>query len=164
MSIDLNIPYLMCYTPTALMRKEVLVAILIGFGIGLVVTFGIFTARRALKAGGEAGEQTSPSYSPTPQVEKKQARAEHKMTVISPNDGAVTAAEKISVAGTTTPGATVAISGGETDVVVVSDGKGQFSAEITLVGGDNEIRIIGFNPEGEKAEAALTVVYSTAEF
>lgn len=146
------------------MRKEVLVAILIGFGIGLVVTFGIFTARRALKSEGQTEQQPQPSFSPTPQVEKEPAKAEHKITVTSPNDGEVTSTEKISVAGATTPGATVAISGGETDVVVISDGQGQFLAQITLVGGDNEIRITGFSPEGEKAEAAVTVVYSTAEF
>lgn len=152
------------------MRKEVLVAILIGFGIGLVVTLGIFTARKALTTSGTGGQQpvspageaktpTGQSVSPTPKVDSA-----HGVTVTSPNDGEVTSAEKISVSGATTPGATVAISGGETDVVTVSDGKGQFSAEITLVGGDNEIRIISFRPEGEKAETVLTVVYSTAEF
>lgn len=148
------------------MRKEVLVAILLGFGIGLVVTLGIFTARKALKAGGQpegqaesATPQAQAELSPTPAIEKK-----HSLTVTSPNDGSVTATEKISLAGLTTAGSSVAISGGETDTVVVSDDKGQFSAEITLVGGDNEIRITSFSPAGEKSEAVVTVVYSTAEF
>ncbi len=152
------------------MRKEVLVAILLGFGIGLVVTFGIVTARRALTtAGGNAQEQTglmSPQTSgsqlndsPTPAIEKS-----HIITVTSPNNGAVETTEKISLEGSTTPGSAVAISGGETDAVVTSDEKGQFSVEITLTGGDNEIKIVSFSPKGEKAETVLIVVYSTAEF
>lgn len=151
------------------MRKEVLVAILIGFGIGLVVTFGIFTARKALTtSGGSTQEQgglaspqtpTGQTVSPAPQVDSA-----HRVTVTSPNDGAVAATEKITVAGTTTPASGVAISGGETDIVVVSDEKGQFSAEITLVGGDNEIKVASFGPKGERAETVLAVVYSTAEF
>lgn len=152
------------------MRKEVLVAILLGFGIGLVVTFGIFTARNALKTAGgqmsdQAGLTTPPASSeklkssPAPQIETK-----HVATVITPNDGSVETTEKITLSGMTTAGSTVAISGGETDVVVVSDEKGQFSAEITLVGGDNQIKIVSFSPKGEKAETVLAVVYSTAEF
>jgi hypothetical protein len=146
------------------MRKEVLVAILIGFGIGLVVTLGIFTARRALKSGGQTEQQPQPSFSPTPQVEKEQTGVENKIAVTSPNNGAVETTEKITLTGTTTPGSTVTIWGGETDIIVAGDEKGQFSAEITLAGGDNEIKITSFSPTGETAETVVTVVYSTAEF
>ena len=152
------------------MRKEVLVAILLGFGIGLVVTFGIFTARKALTTAGSGGEQlispdgepqtpANQTASPTPEIDSG-----HGVTVTSPNSGAVETTEKITLAGTTTPGSTIAITGGETDTVVISDEKGQFSMEITLVGGDNEIIVVSFSPKGEKAETVLTVVYSTAEF
>ncbi len=156
------------------MRKEVLVAILLGLGIGVVVALGIFTARKALIAAPEAEkmEQGGAAKSATSNQQQATGSAiggektekQHAVTLTSPNDGLVTANEKITLAGATTPGSTVAVTGGETDTVVAADEKGQFSAEITLVGGDNEIRIVSFGPKGEKAEAALTVVYSTAEF
>ena len=154
------------------MRKEVLVAILLGLGIGAVVTLGIFTARKALTGAGGAQEQDGPAKQATsdkqqatsPAITGEKTEKQHTVTLTSPNDGSVTATEKITLAGATTPGSTVTISGGETDTVVISDEKGQFSMEITLVGGDNEINVVSFSPKGEKAETVLTVVYSTAEF
>ena len=171
----MNIPHLLLSgshvtLPHASMRKEVLVAILLGFGIGLVVTFGIFTARKALTCAGGAQEQDGPATPqisdtrPSPAITGEKTEKQHTVTLTSPNDGSVTATEKITLAGATTPGSTVTISGGETDTVVISDEKGQFSMEITLVGGDNEIIVVSFSPKGEKAETVLTVVYSTAEF
>ena len=155
------------------MRKEVLVAILLGLGIGAVVTLGIFTARKALttadggvqKQDGPAKQATSNQQPATsPAITGEETEKKHTVTLTSPNDGLVTATEKITLSGMTTAGATVTISGGETDIIVVSDENGQFSAEITLVGGDNEIKITSFGPKGETAETGLTVVYSTAEF
>ncbi len=53
------------------MRKEVLVAIIIGFGLGLVITFGIWTANKALKTAApptpptEEKEEVTPTPAPT---------------------------------------------------------------------------------------------------
>ncbi len=152
------------------MRKEVLVAILLGLGIGAVVALGIFTARKALTGTGGAREQGGPATPqtadtrPSPATSGEKTEKQHTVTLTSPNDGLVTATGKITLSGMTTPGSTVAVSGGETDTVAAADDRGQFSAEIILVGGDNEIRIISFSPKGDRAETVLTVVYSTAEF
>jgi len=132
----------------------------IGFGNRGSGDFGDFHRQKGVSRRRRSAKQQATS----PAITGEKTEKQHTVTLTSPNDGLVTATEKITLSGTTTPGATVAISGGETDAVVVSDDKGQFSAEIILVGGDNEIRIISFEPKGEKAETVLTVVYSTAEF
>lgn len=142
------------------MKKEVLVAIIIGFGLGLVITFGIWTANKALKETGpkkeatpeQATEETIPTPTPT-----------HIIVINSPEDNSISNKEKIEITGKTTPTATVAIlyEGGEK--IIEADSEGGFSVEISLIGGSNEITIVAYDPEGNEASKTLTVVYSTAE-
>jgi hypothetical protein len=44
-----------------------------------------------------------------------------------------------------------------------ADENGNFSVEITLVGGGNEISISAFDTEGNEVNKSLNLVYSTAE-
>jgi len=138
-------------------RKEVLIAIIIGFGLGLVITFGIWTANRAL--------ETSAPQKQAPLVEETTPTPVPGLSLIltSPEDNSISSEEKIEVSGLTTPGATVVILYQEGEKILEADQEGSFSTEITLVGGANEIKISAFDQEGNQAEKTLTVVYSTAE-
>jgi len=141
------------------MRKEVLVAIIIGFGLGLVITFGIWTANKALK---EAAPETAPpteeevevSPSPIPVIE---------LIITTPENNIISEEEIIEVAGQTIPKAIIAITYPEGEKLLEADEDGRFSTEISLVGGDNLIEISAFNKQGDEATKTLTVVYSTAE-
>lgn len=141
------------------MRKEVLIAIIIGFGLGLVITFGIWTANKALKetaptttAPVEEGAEITPT--PAPALE---------LVITSPENNTVSEEEMIEVSGQTAPSAIVAITYPEGEKLLEADEDGSFSTEISLIGGDNLIEISAFNEEGDEATKTLTVVYSTAE-
>lgn len=144
------------------MKKEALIAIFLGLGIGALIALGIFTARRAMKkhnalSGAAPAPAADISPSPTP-------AAKHFLTVSHPIDHSVVNEKNLNVAGSTSAEAVVAISAEETDLIIQADSAGQFSREIDLIGGINNIRVVSFSSGGEREEAELVVVYSTADF
>lgn len=145
------------------MKKEVIIAIIIGFVLGLVITFGVWTANKAIKeaspkeetTGEQAQEGTTDTRSPT--------SLESTLTIISPEDNFLSDKEKIDISGKTTPEATVVILFTEGEKIIEADKQGSFSTEITLVGGSNEIKVSSFDKDGKEISKSITIVYSTAE-
>jgi len=144
------------------MRKEVFIAIAIGFALGLVITFGIWTANKALKETAPKKEETAlPKQvteeqlpTPTPQS---------LLVITSPEDNSISSKEKIEVSGKTTSEATVVILYQEGEKIIEANSEGIFSSEITLVGGSNEITVSTYDDQGNEISKTITVVYSTAE-
>lgn len=139
------------------MKKEVILAIVIGFGIGLLITFGIYTARTALQ------KKTAASPSPTLQASPEASVSAHQINLTEPKPDTLTDTDKVTVSGTTTPESTVTIITNDTQAITIANKSGRFSAEVELTGGINEIHLTTFSPSGEKAENIITIVYSTAE-
>lgn len=140
------------------MRKEVLIAIIIGFGLGLVITFGIWTANKALK-------ETAPTTVPTEEEAEvtPTPMPALELVIVSPENNTISEKEIIEVSGQTASRAIIAITYPEGEKLLEADEDGSFSTEISLIGGDNLIEISAFNEEGDQATKTLTVVYSTAE-
>lgn len=140
------------------MRKEVLIAIIIGFGLGLVITFGIWTANKALK-------EKVPEETPTEEVEEVTPTPTPRMELIitSPENNIISEEEIIEVTGQTDAKAIIAIVYPDGEKLLEADEDGTFTTEISLTGGDNLIEISAFNDQGDEVKKVLTVVYSTAE-
>lgn len=139
------------------MKKEVLLAIVIGFGIGLLITFGIYTARTALQK--QAAASPSPQAAVTPAPSEKPS----SLTITEPKADTLTDTDKVTVSGTASPEATVALTTADTQKIVVADKTGHFSSEVELSGGVNTITITSFAADGTKSQASTTIVYSTAQ-
>jgi hypothetical protein len=137
-------------------KKEVLIAIIIGFALGLVITFGIWTANRALKTSAPQEEKTLSEETTT-------VNNIFSLSINSPEDNSISSEEKIEVNGVTAPKAIVVVLYPEGEKILEADEEGQFSTEITLAGGANEIKVSAYNQEGNEEQKILTVVYSTAE-
>jgi len=69
----------------------------------------------------------------------------------------------VEISAKTSPQATVAILYEEGEAVIEADEQGEFSEEITLSGGANEIMIKVFSEDGQEASQTLNLVFSTAE-
>lgn len=141
------------------MRKEVLIAIIIGFALGLVITFGIWTANKALKETApkkEAPEEFVEEQIPTPTPTQL-------LVITSPEDNSISNKEKIEVSGKTFPQAVVVVLYEEGEKIIETDEEGNFNTEIALVGGANEITVTAYDKDGNEVSKSLTVVYSTAE-
>lgn len=139
------------------MKKELLIAIIVGFGLGLVVIFGIKTANQAVNKAAPSEIQTTTESSPTPVVSQA-----FSLTVNSPEDNAISDKEKITVSGQTAAGATVAMVFTDGEKIIQADDKGNFSGEITLIGGINQIEITAYDSSDNEATKTVNVVYSTS--
>ena len=157
----------MGYTPWALtkMKKEVLVAIIVGFTIGLIVVFGVITANTSLKQQSQknnpASTENSPAVNLTPTGPQQ---TKHKISISEPKDLSISGNEEIVIKGTTTPKSRVVITDETSEYIIEVNDSGVFSQKITLVSGENEIKLVSFSPNLDTTEAAITVVYTTAEF
>ncbi len=135
------------------MRKEVLVAILLGCAVGAVVAFGLWRANKAL--------QEKPQQFIQNQTPKNKEPQPDSLVVASPEKDIVVSEAKVNVEGTTKSESLVTISTAKQDVVVEANAKGEFSAEIELDAGANLIKVVSVDKEGNKEEIELAVVYST---
>ncbi len=136
------------------MRKEVIVAIIIGILLGGLVAFGIWRANILF-----ADKKTKPSeVLPTPFEQEISAS---QLVITQPEDNTVVATDKVTVRGTASKGTTVVIlsQAGEYISGVVQDGS--FEQEVELIGGANEITVIAYDETGNESKQILTIVYST---
>ncbi|TSC84108.1 MAG: polymorphic outer membrane protein [Microgenomates group bacterium Gr01-1014_16] len=154
------------------MKKEVFLAIAIGFGLGLVITFGIWTANKSLKDA-QLAQQTTPTATPAPTVVPSESRDEVgptpsfpvtvTLTVTSPEDESLVNKDTVTITGKTAPGATVTILSEIGEVIVAPDNSGNFTADIKLEGGYNNITITAFDSTGNSNSQTLTITYTTAK-
>ena len=136
------------------MKKEVLLAIIIGFAIGLIITFGIYTAKKALNQYPNATQATP---TPTP----VSTTPSHTLTITQPETETVHDQDTLTLTGTTSPDSIVTIFTEEDETIVSADSTGKFSAPIKLIGGANDITVTAITSDGLTATAELTLVYST---
>lgn len=142
------------------MKKEILIAIIIGFILGLIITFGIWTANKSLKNGNQNKQETGQvTPTPTPSLNEEGI----SLQITSPTNNDIISQEDITIEGQTKPQAIVAIIYQEGDQLIQADNQGNFSAEITLTGGANEIKISAYDDQNNSIEKSLDIIYSTAK-
>lgn len=142
------------------MRKEVTLAITIGFIIGLALTYILYKSQLGRSAGGEIltplanNNEILTETSPTPVK---------SLTIISPIDQSISSEGKTTIAGSNSPLSWITILGEKGEKVVQADEKGNFETDLLLISGENEITITAIDQNGNNISKTLTVVYSTAE-
>lgn len=141
------------------MKKELVLAIIIGFAFGLLITVGGYALSKITKEQGEIksplAEETTPAVSPisVPQT----------LTLISPADQSLTKESKTKILGVTSPFSWVVMLSEKGEKGLQADEKGNFEEEVNLVSGENEIEVKSISETGEEASKVITIVYSTAE-
>lgn len=141
------------------MQKEVILAIFVGFIIGLLLTFGIWQANNAIKTS-KLGVQTETTEQSEELVSETQKPI---LSITSPTDSFLSKEVKVSLKGSYSPNSQIAILSEKGQKVVSADDNGLFETEINLITGENLIEIYGFSKEGDEAKQAITVVYTTAD-
>ncbi len=140
------------------MKKEVVIAIIIGLSLGLVVTYGIYRAKTSLSSGQQAASTTNDA-SPTPP-----GSVHNSLKLLSPEDESVQANNEVKVTGATDPDAIVIIFMNEQPKVIHADKSGNFSIQATLQAGSNVITVRTLDEEGNSVEEQRTVIFTTASF
>ena len=137
------------------MRKEVIVAIILGFIVGITIAFGVYNANQSLKKA-----KISPSPS-TAGDTIPSSKPKTTLVISEPEDNLVFRDNEATVSGQTAPQAVVAIMTEQDNGLVLADNEGVFSTSINLISGANEIKVISIDSSGNKEEKSINVVYST---
>jgi len=141
------------------MKKEVTLAITIGFIIGLVLTFFVYKSQLGRNASSEILSPLSSGEAST----KTDSLSEKSLTIIAPIDQSISTEGKTTITGSNSPLSWVLIMGEKGEKVVQADEKGNFETDLLLVSGENEITATAIEPDGTEISKTLTIVYSTAE-
>lgn len=130
------------------MKKEVAIAIVIGLILGLVVTFGIYTARRSSTSVQQSAEMLasaspdSPGSSPT----------QNSLVISSPEDGLITSDKELQVSGTTDPNSFIFILFDDEYLIEKADATGNFSTKIPTSPGPMLIVVRTLDDSGNSVE------------
>lgn len=126
------------------MNKDAILASVIGFGIGLIITgailagpnlIGKFNAMRKQSGSvASATTQTTPTVSPTGIPNNS------SITIETPTSESIVTSQKLTVTGKAPQGAFVLV-GGLLDETVVQATQGAYTATITLKEGKNDITV-----------------------
>lgn len=153
------------------MKKEVFLAISIGFALGLLITFGIWTANKSLKPPTPSDSSLTSSATPssptpagpTPTTMVTSASGEIPLSVNSLSDEMLASATTLPISGTTAAGATIIVTGEKSQTIVTADTQGVFTTSTELEGGYNIIGITALDTSGKKASLEFTVTYTTSK-
>lgn len=140
------------------MRKEILIAIIIGVGIGLTIAFGVWRANSAIT---EIEPQNSTEESREEPAEQETINGELKVVISGPEENDVFTQSPILVSGLTKPNTLVVISGESEDAIITSQPNGGFEAELELEAGINKLIVKAFSDKGESAQSSKIIVYSS---
>lgn len=148
------------------MKKEVFLAISIGFVLGLIITFGIWTANKSLKQLPAGAITPSPSPVATAPGTNQPAptsvpTTSGALTVTAPDDEFLTNTAKVTVTGKATANSPVVILYETGDVSLTTDASGNFTADVPLEGGYNLITVIAYDANGTQSSITRTVTYTT---
>lgn len=137
------------------MKKEVLIAILIGFGLGLTITYGVYRVRLAMQGDTPSIEQIV-NTTPTPSSEDQSVIAIH-----NPENGTIQSENSTKVAGTTIANAFVVLFVNNQDYIQMSDDSGNFSFEVDLDDGSNVVTLHVLDEDGKASTAERTIIVTS---
>jgi hypothetical protein len=135
------------------MKKELLVAVVIGLLVGLVITYGVYRASTAGR-GPRSTTQTTITTDST-------AHETSTLVLSSPEDESVQTTDQITVAGTTLPDSTVVVFVNDLEHITTADRSGNFSVVGKLEAGSNVIIVHSLTEDGSLTMVERTVIYIT---
>jgi hypothetical protein len=135
------------------MKKEVVVAVLIGLILGLIITYGYYRAQTA-----STFTQT-PDLTATPEPTADTTQLGN-LVLHSPQDETLTDNPDLQIAGTTDPNSFVVIFVNDDESITTADESGNFSLSAKLKQDANIISVYSIDEDGKTSSVERTVVYS----
>lgn len=136
------------------MKKEMLIAIVIGFLLGLIITFGVYRLRVAANR-----KMSTPIPSPT--MSASPTTTDSLVTIHSPAEGAIQEEKSATVTGSTIPDSYVVLFVNNTEYIRQSDESGNFSFDVELADGSNLLTINVLTDDGQVITKERTVIVTS---
>lgn len=142
------------------MKKDVIVAILIGFLAGGLVAGLVLYLPSQLKSW-QKSKETQKNSSPTPSITSNKSQI--LLEINSPKDETLFTTNKIKIAGKVSSGDAqkIVIDSKDESLIVESSASGQFESNLTLSEGANNIYFTLYNENGVSDEKMLTLYFTS---
>ena len=137
------------------MKKEVVIAILVGLSMGLIITFGVYRVKNSITEAPIANLAEN-------QLEVEATAAATILALHSPENGIIQTEKELTVTGTTIPNAFVVLFVNNSDYISNTDESGNFSFKIELEDGANILRVHVLSNDGDATVEERLVVVSDA--
>lgn len=142
------------------MNKDALLATLIGFTIGLLITGILLVSPKLLKFLPKISlnvpkfTSSEPKPTSTPEAPK-----EFFVSIDSPIPDSIESNKEVLVSGSTFSGATVIIQGNTNDAAGLANADGKYAGKISLDEGQNDLTVTSFLND-KKASQSITIFYT----
>jgi hypothetical protein len=136
------------------MKKEILIAIVLGLLVGLLITYSLYRSRNLVSD--EQSQSLENITSPTPEIENLS-----NLVLLSPEDEIIVGEAEINVSGNTDPNNFVVILVNEEENLTTADDTGAFSIAVELEAGSNLISVYTLDEDGKTTTEERVVVFST---
>lgn len=143
-------------------RKEAIMATIIGLIIGLLITGGVLRAQRAINSR-ETPDDPKRESQESKAITDDENSSDLTLEISEPEDNLVVSSPSITISGNTNEDTYIAIIAERNEYLIVPNEVGQFAQEVTLISGANTITITVYNESGMKVEKTLNLVYTSAE-
>ena len=135
------------------MRKEVLLAILIGASLGLLITFSVYQSRRSVsEAQKDQVQEVLNNHTDNEEVDTSQ------LAITSPEDNSIVDSQRLIVSGNTQANNFIVIFVNNEEIITNADDSGNFSKEVRLDEGANVLVIYAINQDGLVSQNTRTVI------
>lgn len=133
------------------MKKEIVIAILVGLIFGLIITYGIYRMRSALT---RDSTTITVSASPIPSPSAQTAT----LTIFNPEDGIIQEQKELTVSGSAIPNSYVVLFVNNEDYISSADQTGNFSFNVILEDGGSILKIHSIDSSGTTTTLERTVI------
>lgn len=137
------------------MRKEVIIAIILGLGLGFIITFGIYRTQVALRSTPSSKEQAEALKTPASIIAPVELQ---ELAIHNPQDGLITSATSIVVTGESEASAPVVLLVNSTEYITTTDSGGNFSFDVPLRQGSNVLITYVLRDDGSSFRDERTVI------
>ena len=135
-----------------------------------MVTFGLKGSDQLLKnsqllkrAFEGNNQQQSLTPTPTPLADESQTEKKAALIITTPNDNDIINSDSVTIEGNTAANSLLTLLYQDNELIISSDDQGNFSQEIELIGGVNQIKIAAFDQAGKETIKTINLIYTTAE-
>jgi hypothetical protein len=137
------------------MRKEVILAVIIGIILGGVILYGINLANNSSRFNPNKNDTEVNSNGVAPTPTKK---SENQITIISPQDNSVMTEAQTTLRGSAKPNVNIAIITESDDILTGSDNSGNFSSVINLISGENQINVTAVDEKQATSSSTISII------
>lgn len=137
------------------MRKEVIIAIIFGLGLGFAITFGVYRMQQSLRSTSSDTQQAEILRTPTTLVVPVTERG---LAIRNPLDGTITTESSTVVTGVSEPNAAVVLLVNSTEYLSNTDVGGNFSFDIPLRLGSNVLTVHVLREDGSAFTDQRTII------